>query len=67
MLIEKLNERFDQESLKPLVDIERVIIKSANGEDCTMELQEVKESFISKDFDFLRLECHLSVLTDIIK
>lgn len=67
MLIEELNERFDQESLKPLVAIERVIIKSANGEDCTMELQEVKESFISKDFDFPRLERHLSVLTDIIK
>lgn len=49
LLIEELNERYDQESLNPLVAIERVIINSANGEECTLELQEVKESFISKE------------------
>ena len=51
MLIGEQNEHFDQEFLKPFVALERVVIKSVNGEDCTVELQEVKESFIGEDFD----------------
>ena len=41
-------------------------MKSANGEDCATEVQEVKESVVGKDFDFPRLDRHLSVLKDII-
>ena len=67
LLIQELHERFDHNSLKPLVSIEKVIIKSANGENCTVELQEMKESVLGKDLDFPRLERHLSVLVDIIQ
>ena len=53
LLIEELKDRFDQNFLKPLLAMDKVIIKSANVEDCAMEVQEVKDSVMGKDFDFL--------------
>ena len=47
--------------------MEKVITKSANGEDCTTEVQEVKESVMGKDFNLPQLEHHLSVLKDIVQ
>ena len=43
------------------------MIKSVSGEDYATKVQEVKESVMGKDFDFPRLEHHLSVLKDIIR
>ena len=52
--------------MKPLIAMESVIIKSANGEDFTEELGKVNSSVYGKDLDFPKIKCHLAMLNDIV-
>ncbi len=49
-------DRFEQkEVVQPLVAMERLLIKSANGEVFTDKLKAVQDSVFEADFDFSKL------------
>ena len=64
--IGKLNDQFNQDFMAPLIAAEGVIIKSANGEDFTVELSKINNSIFGKDLDFPKLNHQLAMLNDII-
>ena len=67
LLIQELTDRFKQkEVVQPLLAIEQLLIKSANGEVFTEQLKAVHDSVYKADLDFNKLERHLSVLTDVV-
>ena len=65
ILKNELERRFDQESLKLLVEIERLLIDACNGNarQPSGTLQELYES----EIDFKRLEAQLAMLPDLVK
>ena len=52
--------------MQPVLAMESLLIKSANGECHADELKTVKESVFKEDLDFDSLERHLGVLVDVI-
>ena len=52
--------------MQPVLTIESLLIKSANGECHTDELRTMKESVFKGDLNFDSLERHLGVLVDAI-
>ena len=67
LLIQELTDRFDQkEFMQPVVALESLLLKSADGEDFDEELQAVQESVYQADFDFVKLKKQLGVLVDVI-
>ena len=65
ILKNELERRFDQESLKLLVEIERLLIDACNGNagQPSGTLQELYES----EIDFKRLEAQLAMLPDLVE
>jgi len=67
ILIQELVDRFEQkEFMQPVLAMESLLIKSANGECHADELKTVKESVFKEDLNFDSLERHLGVLVDVI-
>ncbi|CAH1254781.1 ZMYM1 [Branchiostoma lanceolatum] len=66
LLTGELMERFDQEFLKPVVAMERVLINAANGNDVSNHVDEVMTSVFGKDLDRPKLTRHLAMLQDVI-
>ncbi|XP_066265791.1 zinc finger MYM-type protein 1-like [Branchiostoma lanceolatum] len=66
LLTGELTERFDQEFLKPVVAMERVLINAANGNDVSNHVDEVMTSVFGKDLDRPKLTRHLAMLQDVI-
>ena len=63
ILIQELLDRFEQkEFMQPVLTMESLLIKSANGECHTDELQTMKESVFKEDLNYDSLERHLGVL-----
>ena len=52
--------------MAPVIAMENLIVKSANGEEFTEDLEKVSGSVFGKDFDIPRLKRHLAMLNDII-
>ena len=48
--------------MTPVIATETLIVKSANGEDFTVDLNKVSNSVFAKELDFSRLKCHLAML-----
>lgn len=67
VLIQELLDRFEQkEFMQPVLTMESLLIKSANGECHTDELRTMKESVFKGDLNFDSLERHLGGLVDAI-
>jgi len=67
ILIQELVDRFEQkEFMQPVLAMESLLIKSANGECHADELKTVKESVFKEDLNIDSLERHLGVLVDAI-
>ena len=66
LLLQELENRFDQ-SLHPVLALESLLLKAANGQCFEEQLQTVRESCYSGDFNFDDLKRHLLLLVDIIK
>ena len=50
LLIQELHDRFRQrEVMKPIVSLESLLLKSANGEECIQELSDFKDSVYRQD------------------
>ena len=65
LLIEELTDRFEQRAvMKPVLGLESLLVKSANGEPFA---DEVQESVYGPDFDIERLKNQLAVLVDVIR
>ena len=48
LLVQELNDRFFQRDVKPIITLESLLMKSANGDSCVQELSDMKESIHSK-------------------
>ena len=66
LLLQELENRFDQ-SLHPVLALESLLLKAANGQCFEEQLQTVRESCYSGDFNFDDLKRHLLLLVDTIK
>ena len=67
LLVNDIESRFEQkEYMGPVLAIEALLIKSANGEDFSQELKVVESSCYQSDLCFKKLEEHLGVLVDVI-
>ena len=67
LLQQELEDRFDQQLLQPVLSLENVLLKAANGEELKDELQSVKSSCYKDDFDFDQLQKQLHFCADVIK
>lgn len=68
LLIQELQDRFDQqEILPPVIALETLLMKAANGEPYDDQLHIVENSCYKNDFNFSVLKRHLSMLVDIVK
>ena len=66
LLLGELNSRFEQEFMKPLQAMENVLMKAANAELFSDDLDVLSSSVYGKDLDFAKLARHLAVLPDIV-
>lgn len=67
ILIQELDDRFEQVHLmNPMIAMESLLIKAANGDSHERELEVIQESVFKNDLDFDRLKKHLGVLVDLI-
>ncbi len=67
LLIQELHDRFEQAHImKPMIAMEALLVKSANGQCAEEEFQVIQESVFSNDLDFDMLKKHLGVLVDVI-
>ena len=53
--------------MQPILAMESLLIKSANGENAVEDFEQVKQSVFEADLDYERLEKHLGVLVDVIR
>ena len=67
LLIGELTDRFDQQFVQPLATMENLIIKAANAEDFSQELEGIRDSVFAKDFDISRLQRNLAMLPDVMQ
>ena len=67
LLIQELHDRFGQrEVMKPIVTLESLLLKSANGEECIQELYDFNDSVYRQEFTVKKLEKQLGILVDVI-
>ena len=67
LLIQELHDRFGQrEVMKPIVTLESLLLKSANGEECIQELYDFNDSVYRQEFTVEKLEKQLGILVDVI-
>ena len=67
LLIQELHDRFGQrEVMKPIVTLESLLLKSANGEECIQELSDFNDSVYRQEFTVEKLEKQLGILVDVI-
>ena len=68
ILIRELEDRFEQKELmKPVLLLESLLLKAANGDTCSKELLELEESCYKDDLDVDRLRRQLLLLVDVIR
>ena len=68
LLLGELQVRFDQkELLPPVLALESLIVKAANGEDYEHTVKSLEESCYSGDLDFPVLRRHLPLLFDAVR
>ena len=68
LLIQELHDRFGQrEVMKPIVTLQSLLLKSANGEECIQELSDFKDSVYRQEFTVEKLEKQLGILADVIR
>ena len=65
VICEEINRRFEQKDLKVVVDLERLLLDSANG--ITTDIPESITATYRGDIDKERLSLHLQMLPDAIK
>ena len=66
LLIQELHDRFGQrEVMKPIVTLESLLLKSANGEECIQELSDFNDSVYRQEFTIEKLEKQLGILVDV--
>ena len=67
LLIQELHDRFGQrEVMNPIVTLESLLLKSANGEECIQELSNFNDSVYRQEFTVEKLEKQLGILVDVI-
>ena len=67
MLIQELDDRFEQkEIMQPVLCMESVLLKSANGEEHITELKEFTASVFKEDLSVEKLERELAILVHMI-
>ena len=67
LVIQELHDRFGQrEVMKPIVTLESLLLKSANGEECIQELSDFNDSVYRQEFTVEKLEKQLGILLDVI-
>ena len=67
LFIQQLNDRFEQKDIiKPVVAMESILLKSANGEEYGDELNSLKFSVLKDDLDYDKLGRHLSILASVV-
>ena len=64
-MVGELNRRFEQKDLKVVLELESILINSANGE--MPEISKQVKSLYAKDLDFDRLKHQLPMLPDLVK
>ena len=52
--------------MKPIVTLESLLLKSANGEECIQELSVFNDSVYRQEFTVEKLEKQLGILVDVI-
>ncbi|KAL5509098.1 hypothetical protein EMCRGX_G004385 [Ephydatia muelleri] len=67
LLVQELNDRFFQRDVKPIITLESLLMKSANGDSCVQELSDMKESIFSTDVCMDKLENQLRIVVDVIR
>lgn len=60
--IQMITDRFDQPGYKRLIQLENVLIKTANGDSCDEELKSLSE-FYREDIQYDRLKLHLELFS----
>ena len=65
IVCEEIKRRFDQEDLKVVIDIEQLLLDSANG--ITRTIPESIKNIYRSDLDIERLSVHLQMLPDAVK
>ena len=67
VLIQELDDRFEQkEIMQPVLCMESLLLKSANGEEHITELKEFTASVFKEDLSVEKLERELAILVDMI-
>ena len=60
LLIQELHDHYGKrEVMKPIVTLESLLLKSANGEECIQELSDFKDSVYRQEFTVEKLEKQL--------
>ena len=68
LLLRELEDRFNQnDNLAPVLALESLILKAANGESYDDVLHILEESCYANDLDFVHLKRQLPLLVDVIK
>ena len=66
LLVQEVTDRFNQDFMKPLAAMEKLLLSAANGKGFTEEIDAVACSVFAKDLDMAKLARHLAVLPDIV-
>ena len=67
LLIGELTDRFEQtDVMTPVLGLESLLLKAANGEDSSKEFKLVKDSVFNDDLSFDKLERQLAILVDTV-
>ena len=68
LLIGELEDRFEQKGLmEHVLLLESLLLKAANGNDCSTELNEIDKSLYKDDLDIDRLRRQILLLVDVIR
>ena len=68
LLLQELSDRFDQKAfVQPVVALELLLIKAANGENFDQVFQTVLASVYQDDLDFDKLKRQLAIPVDVIR
>ena len=64
----ELEDRFEQkEYINPILALEELLLRAANGQKFSNQIKEVNESVYKKDFNFSQLQTQLLILPQVIK
>ena len=67
LLIQELHDRFEQkEIMQPVLSMESLLLKSANGERHAVELEQFTASVFKDDLSIEKLDRELAILVDVI-